>query len=109
MGSMHGGADKISAIDCNSLQFTATHCNTLQHMGSIQAVADAQDVLSRRSASENSVAICCKVSQCVTVYYSNLFLRKRPANAGLFSQITLQYVAVCRSMLLRVAVYCNVL
>jgi len=105
MGSMHGGADKNI---CDRLQLTAIHRNTLQHMGSIQAAADAQDALSRRSVSANSVAICCKVSQCVTVCCSKLFLRKSPANAGLFSQIMLQYVAVCCCVLRRVAVYCNV-
>ena len=89
-----------AATHCNTLQHIATHCNTLQHTATGVPIADHQPVphAARDFASSpprtphRSVAVCCRVLQCVAVCCS-----------------VLQCFAGCHNVLQCVAVFCRVL
>ena len=88
------------------MQHTATHCNTLQHTATDSMMSRGIPPYSSRERPATDDQVCCRVLQCVAVFYS-----------------VLQCVAVCcrvlqcvavraqglQQMIRSVLVYCNVL
>jgi len=128
----------VDVAGCNTLQHTATHCNTLRHAvccSVLQCVAMLQGATGAISASNNGVhnkvtsavccsvlqrvAVCCSVLQCAAVccnvlvcvavcHRHNQRLYPRRWHRSHASTM-LQCVAVCCSVLQCVAVCCSVL